>query len=141
MQSQRLPSTAGDQLADVLGYSDSSSMFVDPAWRDPDVGPAPQQLSGVPSSSLSSLGMRTGFTGMGSQTMQHQTSSLGSGSAHMNGAPSANDPFSQLSLSRGPSGSRPQLQSGAAATSSMGPVSQASMQKAQTGQPTSFSLI
>ena len=141
MQSQRLPSAPGDQLADVLGYSDSSSMFVDPAWRDPDVGAAPQQLSGVPSSSLSSLGMRTGLTGMGSQAMQHQTSSLGSGSAYVGGAPSANDPFSQLSLSRDPSGNWPQLQSGTAATSSMGQVGQPSMQKAQTSQPTSFSLI
>ena len=83
-QPQRHAPTAGDQLSSAMGNGNNDSLFMDPSWRDPDLDtglPQPAQLA--PSSASS-------FGSMRSQPLP--------------AASSAHDPFSQLSLSRGPSG-------------------------------------
>ena len=83
-QSQRHAPTAGDQLSNAMGNGNSDSLFIDPSWRDPDLGGGLQQHSQLAPPSASSYG-----------SMRSQPTPSVS---------SAQDPFSQLSLSWGPSG-------------------------------------
>ncbi len=72
----------GDQLANVMSNDDTDSLFMDPSWKDPALG---------------GLGPRGGAGPGGFPQLTQGASSSMQSSA-------AGDPFSQLSLSRGPSG-------------------------------------
>lgn len=70
----------GDQLANVMSNDGADSLFMDPSWKDPNLGElGPGAGAGVPP-----------------RLAQFPSPSMHSSSAA--------DPFSQLSLSRGPSG-------------------------------------
>lgn len=83
----RLQSTLphpGDQLAGVMSSPSNDNLFLDPTWRDPDIlgaGPNSQEL------------------------LQRKPPPPPAAARPSSSLPSAaDDPFSQLSLSRGPSG-------------------------------------
>lgn len=73
----------GDQLANAMSDASIDNLFLDPTWRDPDIG----KIAGLREDNSASGAvprLPRPFS-----NMQHYA---------------ADDPFSQLSLSRGPSG-------------------------------------
>lgn len=80
----------GDQLANAMSNSSIDNLFLDPTRRDPDIGQIAGPREGI-SASGAGPSMPRPFT-----SKQH---------------PAADDPFSQLSLSRAPTGERLTLRS------------------------------
>lgn len=102
----------GDQLANVLHSDDQSSLFMDSAWRDPNLNSAAYTPAAPSSASLPGNMQSSTFNNSHQAVLQPLPSLGGHGTSLSAASNAASDPFSQLSLSRMPVGNAPPQQYG-----------------------------